>query len=158
MTRWGDELVPNQFDPSLPYAVQLAACGPAAAVAFARFLGRNPSLADVVQLARTVGWSESGGMNGVSNLMALLAAMDVPARILWGGDWEPIIDEASRNRPVIVSTPGHYFCADRYDPATGTLHVGNSGSPALKYGSKWMQLSEMERLEGAVQASIYLNT
>lgn len=59
--------MPNQFDPSLAYAVQAAACGPAAAVAFARYLGHDPSLAEVVDLSRAVGWTEAAGMGGGEN-------------------------------------------------------------------------------------------
>jgi hypothetical protein len=148
-------LVPSQFDPSISPAEAKAACGPAAAVAFARASGKNTSLSQAVELARTVGWTTSGGMNGVSNQKRLLDKMGIPAVLDSSGDWSKIARTVSAGSPVTISTPGHYFVADSYDEQTGRFHVGASGT-AYQGGKEWMTCQEMEGLAGRANGTLVM--
>ncbi len=148
-------LVPSQFDPSISPAEAKAACGPAAAVAFARASGKDVSMRQAVDLARTVGWTVSGGMNGVANQKRLLDKMGIPSVLDTSGDWNKIAATASAGTPVTISTPGHYFVADGYDPQTQRFHVGSSGT-AYQGGKEWMTRQEMELLAGRVNGALVL--
>ncbi|MCL4370129.1 MAG: hypothetical protein M1380_04395 [Chloroflexi bacterium] len=149
-------LVPSQFDPSLSPQEAYAACGPAAAVAFARASGRDLSLREVVELAKTVGWTPVGGMNGVANQKRLLEKIGVPVRLDGSGDWNRVVETASSGQPVTISTPGHYFVADAYDPKTGRFHVGASGT-SYRSGKEWMTRQEMEGLAGRINGTLVMD-
>ncbi len=150
-------LVPSQFDPSLSPREANAACGPAAAVAFARASGRDLSLREAVELAKTVGWTPAGGMNGVANQKRLLEKIGVPVKLDGSGDWGRIVQTVSAGTPVTISTPGHYFVADGYDPKTGRFHVGASGT-SYRNGKEWMTREEMEGLAGRLNGSLVMDT
>ena len=145
VSQFGDKQLTNQE--------AYAACGPAAAVRFAQKFGRNPTLREAVDLARTVGWSEGQGMAGLGSEKALMDKMGVPTRQV-GADWSAIAKEAQTGNPVTISTPGHYFTADGYDPASGRFHVGRSGLD-LKGGSEWMTPGEMQGLMGGLQGALF---
>ncbi|MCR4375908.1 MAG: hypothetical protein NUW22_13775 [Acidobacteria bacterium] len=149
------DLVPNQFgDPSLSTDEAYAACGPAAAVAFARSNGRNPTLREALDLAKSVGWSAGGGMNGLGNQAALLQKMGIPAEMDQSGDWGKIEASARRGDPVTISTPVHYFVADAYDPRTGQYHVGASGT-AFRSGKPWMTQQEITAIGGGLNGALF---
>ncbi|MHB1162742.1 MAG: C39 family peptidase [Chloroflexota bacterium] len=150
-------LVPSQFDRTLTPQEANAACGPAAAVAFARASGRDLSLRQAVDLARTVGWTPTGGMNGVANQKRLLEKIGVSARLDSSGDWEKIVRTVSAGVPVTISTPGHYFVADEYDPRTGRFHVGASGT-AYRNGKEWMTREEIEGAAGRIDGTLVMDT
>lgn len=154
----GGALVPNQFgDPSLSTDEAYAACGPAAAVAFARSQGRNPSLREALDLAKQVGWTAQGGMNGMGNQQRLLKAMGLEADV--GAADERNMAQAVQGGAVVsVSTAAHYFVADAYNPKTGQFHVGASGR-AVRRGD-WMTLGEMEQRSielagGGINGALY---
>lgn len=148
-------VTPSQFgDPELTAEEAYAACGPAAAVAFARANGRNPTLAEALALAREVGWTAEGGMNGVANQKALLDRLGVEATLDGAASRESVVRALNEGRHVTISTPGHYFVATDYDPETDKFYVGNSGT-AYKKGAPWMSLTEMEAIGGRMQAALY---
>lgn len=147
--------VPNQFgDPTLSAAEAAAACGPAAAVAFARANGRNPTLREAVDLAKRLGWTEAGGMNGVANQQRLLERMGVAAELDAGATAATIGERARAGEMVTVSTPKHYYVVDGYDPTTGRVHVGQSGL-ARQGGSTWMTLEDIARRDGGINGALY---
>src|SRR5215471_11329686 len=129
-----------------------AACGPAAAIRFAQMYGRNPTLREATDLAAQVGWTPQNGMAGLSSEGALFDRMNIPHRTV-GADWNALAREASSGNPVVISTPGHYFTADAYDPSTGAFHVGQSGKD-LKAGSEWMTPQQMEGVMGRLQGGL----
>lgn len=149
-------LVPCQFDSSLSAREAYAACGPAAAVAFARAIGKNPSVREVLDLAKTVGWTPEGGMNGVVNQKRLLDKLGIQAKLDTSIDWDRIAGIASSGTPVTISTPGHYFVADAYDPQTERFHVGASGT-AYRGGKEWMTRQEIEELAGALNGALTIS-
>ena len=81
-------LTPNQLfgSAALTPAEALAACGPAAAVAFANATGRAVSLDKAVAVAREVGWTPARGMSGPYGQLSLLQKLNIPATIEAGVD------------------------------------------------------------------------
>ncbi|HYW88830.1 MAG TPA: transglycosylase SLT domain-containing protein, partial [Chloroflexota bacterium] len=146
----------SQFgDPQLTTDEAYSACGPAAAVRFAQAYGRNPTLREATDLAKSVGWTPGSGMAGISSEQQLLDKMGIPTRLV-GADPSAIAQEAQTGNPVTISTPGHYFYADGYNPQTGQFHVGRSGLD-LKQGAEWMTLQQMTNLMGPVQGALFAN-
>jgi flagellar protein FlgJ len=143
----------SQFgDKQLTAAEAYAACGPAAAVRFAQMFGRNPSLREATDLASKVGWTAASGMAGLGSESRLFDEMQIPHRQI-GADWTALAREAQSGNPVTISTPGHYFTADSYDPSTGAFHVGSSGTD-LRGGSEWMTPDQMESRMGKLQGGL----
>lgn len=107
-----------------------AACGPAAAVAFARATGHDLNLDEAVVAARKVGWTAWQGMEGPRSELALLASLGIEAHQRGESedeiDWDRVIGDVQAGLPVMVVTARHYYVAEKYDPATGQLDFGNS--------------------------------
>jgi hypothetical protein len=148
--------VPNQFAASLSPSEAYAACGPVAAVAVARFLGRNPTVAEALDRAKLTGWTAAGGMNGIYNELRLLDSMHIPAHIETPVNWRHVQQEASSGNPVIISTPGHYWVIDDFDPRSGAYHVGRSGL-AYRGGAEWMTANQMQQLAGQANGALYID-
>ncbi|MBV9354660.1 MAG: glucosaminidase domain-containing protein [Chloroflexi bacterium] len=147
-------VVPDQFHVGLPPAEAYAACGPVAAIAFAQAYGRNPSVSEVMDLAKASGWTVDGGMNGIANEKRLLDSLGLPARLEDHVDWTTVQSEVDAGNPVIFSTPKHYFVADRYDPARDAYHVGQSGL-ALRGGSAWLTASQIAGMGNGLNGALY---
>ena len=143
----------SQFgDKQLSASESYAACGPAAAARFAQLYGRNPTLREATDLAAQVGWTQAGGMAGLQSESKLFDAMQIPHRTV-GADWNALQREAQSGNPVVISTPGHYFTADNYDPSSGAFHVGASGTD-LRGGSEWMTADQMQARMGQLQGGL----
>jgi flagellum-specific peptidoglycan hydrolase FlgJ len=151
-------LVPDQLgDPQLSYAEAQAACGPAAAVAFARAYGREPTLREATDLAKQVGWTPDAGMAGPGSQLKLLTSMGVPARLEQGADWAKIQQDVQSGNPVTISTPAHYFVATDYDPVSGKFNFEKSGSVMSRQGgSEWMTPEQVMKISPP-QATLYLD-
>ncbi len=147
--------VPNQFASGLAAVEAYAACGPVAAVAMARWLGRNPTVSEALLRAKQTGWTAAGGMNGIANEKRLLDVMQIPARLETPVNWQHVRLDAVNRNPVIISTTGHYWVIDDYDFTTRKFHVGNSGL-AYRGGSEWMSDSEIQLLGGQVNGALYV--
>jgi hypothetical protein len=156
---------PNQIDAAtsegLDYETALAVCGPAAAIAFARKNGRSPTMQEALGLAKQVGWTVDAGMAGPQSERNLLTSMGVASRLVDGSpDWNAVAADVQRGNPVIISTPGHYFVAERYDPQTGRFDFGNSAAILRKAGGQtWFTPDEMAQLGmGAPRASLFMDS
>jgi hypothetical protein len=157
------DLTPNQLtaDGTLTREEALAACGPAAAVAFSRARGREVTLAQAVAVARGVGWTAERGMAGPASQVALLKRLGVQATLEAGIDRAKIAREVTAGRPVIVHLvggAGHYLVAERYDPQARRYDFGQ-GTAVLKAagGRRWFGLDELASLGvGTPANAIYL--
>lgn len=160
-------LTPNQMfgGGGLTVREALAACGPAAAVAFANAVGRPVSLDRAVTVARTVGWTPAHGMRGPHSEVALLQRLNVPVTLEAGLNAARIKNELLAGRPVIIRTggrgsglPGHYFVAERIDPSTGRLDLAQSALVLRRSGGRrWYGLGEISSLgTGTPTHVIYL--
>ena len=125
-------ITPDQLkdSPTLSSWEAYAACGPAAAVAFARAIGHDMTLDQATVAARTVGWNGWSGMAGPRSELALLASVGITAHQRGESedtiDWERVIGDVQAGIPVMVVTERHYYVAEGYDPETGKLDFGNS--------------------------------
>lgn len=148
----------SQFgDPALSPAEAMSACGPAAALAFARVNGRNPTLREAVDLAKSVGWTPDAGMAGPASEQALLRKMGMDADLQSSPDWSRVTADVQSGRPVIVSTPRHYFTVSDYDPSTNRYYVGSSGTD-LKGGKEWLSADELVSQGRGVNGVLHLST
>lgn len=135
----------------------LAACGPAAVVAFAIANGgRAPrTISEAVAAAKLVGWT-TAGMGGPGNEQRLLAASGMSSTLTVPTPTAPISEAqiqqaANTGAGAIISTTGHYFTASGYDETTGKYNVGTSGSDLRAApGETQMTLARMVELEGSV--------
>ena len=148
-------VVPNQFASNLSAQEAYAACGPVAAVAVARWLGRNPTVAEALEYAKRTGWTVQGGMNGIANEKRLLDAMNVKSRMASTVNWQHVQSEAVHGNPVIVSTPNHYWVIDNYDARTQRYHVGQSGL-VYRGGAEWMSAADIQHLGGGLNGALYV--
>jgi hypothetical protein len=107
-----------------------AACGPAAAVAFARAVGHDLTLDQAAAAARMVGWNGWLGMAGPRSEIALLASVGIDAHQRGESEdtvaWDRVIGDVQAGLPVMVVTPLHYYVAEGYDAQTGKFDFGNS--------------------------------
>ena len=155
------EIATSQFgDPQLTAEEAYAACGPAAAVAFARANGQNPTLKQALELAKKVGWSAAGGMNGIGNQLALLGKLGVAAIMEQTIDGAKIARDVMGGNPVTISSAGHYFVASDYDENSKKFYVGTSGTDVRR--SAWMSLAEMDQRSrelagGGLNGVLYLD-
>jgi hypothetical protein len=125
-----------------------AACGPAAAVAFARAIGHDLTLDQSVAAARQVGWTPWAGIPGPRAELALLASLGIPAHQSGESedtiDWARVIGDVQAGVPVMVVTSGHYYVAEGYDPSTGKLDFGSSAMVLAAAGHKrWFAPDEL---------------
>lgn len=140
---------------TLSKAEASSACGPAAAVAFARFLGKGTTLDDAAKVARSVGWS-TAGMKGPDSQVALLDKLGVKAK-KEPIDWERVKKTVLEGKPVIIDTPQHYWVVEGYDAATGKFEFGKSGSAlAQAKGKTQFTPAEVDKMSGAARNAIYL--
>ncbi len=155
-------VIPNQFgaDQELTREQAAAACGPAAAVAFARIYGRNPTLREAVMVAQEAGlWTAAAGMGGPTAEVALLDKMGVPSHQEQGVDWAKVQASVVGGTPVILDTPGHYFAVTGYNAQSGAFNFGASGS-VLPGGRAEMTPAQIQALGpsyGNIRTSIYPN-
>ena len=125
-------ITPDQLKDSATLAPweTYAACGPAAAVAFARATGHDLTLDQATAAARTVGWTAWSGMAGPRSELALLASIGITAHQRGESedtiDWERVIGDVQAGIPVMVVTPLHYYVAEGYDADTRKFDFGNS--------------------------------
>src|SRR5579859_2137763 len=150
---------PSQFGLGLSDSEAYAACGPAAAMAFARATGQNPTADQAMALAKSVGWSAAQGMAGPSSEIDLLTKMGVPSHLEAGADPNKIAQDVQNGNPVMISTPGHYFVVDgvrQNQDGTQSFHTGTSGTD-LKAGSDWMSLEQMQAVMGKAQGTLYMD-
>lgn len=150
-------LISNQFDyqtdQELTPAEAAAACGPTAALAFARYAGRNPTIGEALQLAKQNGWTPSLGMAGPQSEVSLLGALGVHSTYTPGYQAQDVANEVGQGRPVILDTPNHYYAVDDFNPQTGLFHVGGSGL-ALRGGSEWMSWNQIAQHGNGVRGAI----
>jgi hypothetical protein len=147
----------SQFDLGLSAQAAYAACGPAAAIAFANTYGRYPTPNEAMQLASSVGWTADSGMAGVSSEQQLLGKMGIPTKLESTVDWNHVAADAANGNPVILDTPGHYFYVSGVRQGQNGLefNVGTSGTD-LRQGSQWMSAAQIGGVGmGAVRAALY---
>ena len=90
-----------------------------------------------------------------------MQAMGIDAHVDWNVDWTRVKGELAAGRPVVISSPGHYFVAERLNQ-DGTIDFGQSagvlraaGAPGNKRTS--YRPEELASLGmGSARAVIYM--
>jgi hypothetical protein len=152
--KWGDDITSDVaqarlmrdpsfravVDSSLTQAEANSICGPIAARAFVRANGRDITLRESIELARSVGFNPSQGMAGIQSQQKLLTKMGVDSEItpIDAFRWAQEVDQ---DKPVIINSGAHYWVATKHDKANGKFYVGSTGL-ALG-GSEWMSIGDM---------------
>lgn len=154
VAQFGGYLAEHGFSPE---AVK-SACGPIALAGQMYGLGIPGTPEGVMQIARGYGWDESAGMSGFDpatgtrpgNGPANFAAM---AGACWVGETSLSADEVAGvlwdGRFVVISTPAHYYLAQRPSRTDDELYVGNTGRSRIG-GGPWMSLARIIELDGAL--------
>lgn len=144
---------PSQFqDPqNQAYAVLGSICGPEVAAAFARYYGKNISPDQIMQVARQYGlWSVQTGMHGPQAQKMLLDKLGIPTQFSPEVNLNAINQSLQAGQTAAVSTPGHYYFLQGYNPNTGQYDTGDSGT-AYANGSRYMTAQQMQAQSGAFQ-------
>lgn len=135
-----------------------ALCGPVAAVLAAASHGKDWTVAQAKGIATKLGlWDAGNGMHGLQSEVDLLKQAGVDASTGAADETRLAKDALSGNTPI-VSTDGHYFVLQGYDPQTGKFDTGTTGSDKIfKGGSRWLTLGEMQNLAGTIQGAAYMD-
>lgn len=146
----------NTMDKPVSLAEAQAACGPIIAQALTRIAsqdGKPVTYGEAMEAGALSGWTAGGGMNGIQNQSKLLTRVGVQHEV---GAFDALkaSREVSEERPVIISTNGHYFLSTDYNSETGKHYVGATGR-AYTGGSEWMSPADMERISGKINGAIY---
>jgi hypothetical protein len=163
---WGDNLAPDQIketlNAGLDWDAALATCGVAAAVAFARANGRNPTFKEALDLAQASGeWNKGVGMKrGTTGQIELLRKMGVDATARPVNESE-VAQTVTNGQPVQINAHGgggHFYVASGYNPQTRQFYFGNSASILKASGGRqWFRLDELSSLGvGTPTDAIYL--
>ncbi|MCW2925817.1 MAG: Peptidase like family [Thermoleophilia bacterium] len=148
------QLTPDQFSAKRGGD---AACGPAAAVAISRFLGKDLDIDTAVNEAEKVGWTANDGMAGPASEQKLLSNLGIKSHLEEGVDWEKVKKTVMAGTPVIIDTPTHYWVAERYDPKTGRFDFGKSGSVFKNEDRTWYTPEEMKAHGAGARAAIFID-
>lgn len=127
------------------------ACGPIAVAALAQQNGVNASVGDIAKAAQAAG--EFDPSRGVTNESAFVP--NALKRLGLTGvkmDQQAALTRMSNGRATAISTPGHYFVGQGYDPSTGQVDTGNSGPAYASHGGqRYMTLEQIRQSGGGIQ-------
>lgn len=133
-----------------------ALCGPVAAVLAAAAHGADWTVAQAKGIATKLGlWDAGNGMHGLDSEVQLLKQAGVNATT-GAADEQRLAQDAQNGNTPIVSTDGHYFVLQGYDPASGKFDTGTTGT-IYRGGSRWLSLADMQRLAGNIQGAAYID-
>jgi hypothetical protein len=140
-------ITPSQINDAKGFDDQWTLCGPIAAVAASRYAGKPVSLAEARKLASDNNhYTPGGGMHGPDSEVALLKDLGIASHTEAPVNWEKVKQQVQSGKPVIISTPQHYFVIEDYNANTGKFECGNS---ALAMNESRGQQTEMSPAEFA---------
>jgi hypothetical protein len=155
----GGDYTVNQFDPNQfsdpsnrAYDILSSFCGPELALTFSRYLGKSLTPDMALQISQQYGYRRGMGMSGPQSEDSLLTALGIPHEYRTGVDWSSLSQQVQSGAIAGVSTPGHYFALEGFNPTTGQFDTGNSGT-AYRAGSRYLTPAQITSLGGAPQAS-----
>ncbi|MBC7460179.1 MAG: C39 family peptidase [Thermoleophilia bacterium] len=128
------------------------ACGIAAAMAFIRFQGGDPAPSDMLATSAAYGYTSDAGFATDSMRTMLADQFGVATNVQRPPDFEVVKQQLLSGKPVIVSTIGHFWVLEGYDPATDTYNVGPTARPYGRWdGNPWMTAEAMRTLSRSDQ-------
>jgi len=138
-------ITPSQVTDAAGFSDQWSLCGPIAAVAASRATGKPVSLEEARNVALQGGnYTPGDGMHGPDSEVRLLKDLGIPAHTESPVNWDKVKEQLAAGKPVILSTPKHYFVIEGYNEKTGKFDCGNSALAMKASGGTQTELSPSE--------------
>jgi len=89
----------------------------------------------------------------------LLKDLSIPSHTETPVNWDKVKEQVQSGKPVIISTPNHYFVVEGYNAQTGKFDCGNSALAMKASGGTQTELSpdELARWGGGAPTAIILD-
>ncbi len=138
-------ITPSQITDAAGFSDQWSLCGPIAAVAASKATGKPVSLEQARNVALQGGnYTPGDGMHGAESEVRLLKDLGIPAHTESPVNWDKVKQQLQSGKPVIISTPKHYFVIEGYNEKTGKFDCGNSALAMKASGGTQTELSPEE--------------
>jgi hypothetical protein len=138
-------ITPSQITDAAGFSDQWSLCGPIAAVAASRAMGKPVSLEQARSVALQGGnYTPGDGMHGAESEVRLLKDLGIPSHTETPVNWDEVKEQLKAGKPVIISTPAHYFVIEGYNEKTGKFDCGNSALAMKASGGTQTELSPSE--------------
>ncbi|HYH98495.1 C39 family peptidase [Hyalangium sp.] len=138
-------ITPSQITDAAGFSDQWSLCGPIAAVAASRATGKPVSLEQARSVALQGGnYTPGDGMHGAESEVRLLKDLGIPSHTETPVNWDKVKEQLQAGKPVIISTPAHYFVIEGYNEKTGKFDCGNSALAMKASGGTQTELSPSE--------------
>jgi hypothetical protein len=138
-------ITPSQISDAAGFSDQWSLCGPIAAVAASRAMGKPVSLEEARSVALQGGnYTPGAGMHGAESEVRLLKDLGIASHTESPVNWDTVKQQLQSGRPVIISTPNHYFVIEGYNAQTGKFDCGNSALAMKASGGTQTELSPEE--------------
>lgn len=126
-----------------------SACGPIAAQGSARILGIPLDMRSVFDTigARSDLWTPNDGMSGSNAFLEALTLFGMSGAFI---DADRARIASWEGRPVVFSTPKHYYCAQRPARNDQDFYVGNTGLARIN-GTVWMSPDTIRVRDGGLE-------
>lgn len=129
--RWQDAYGPNGDRGLISAQVTAVDCGPNAWATLMRSRGYNVDPREAFKYARNTGYHNGQEFTGPANMVRMLnqesglqASMSPISPD--GKGWDKIDQELAEGRPVILSSPDHYWVIAAKNPQTGQYYAGKT--------------------------------
>jgi hypothetical protein len=137
--RWQDAYGPNG-ERMISRQVTEVDCGPNAFSTILRSRGYNVDPGVAFRFARQHEYHNGSEFTGPDNMVRMLrqeAGLNATSVSISpdGANWDKVDQELTEGRPVMISSPGHYWVITAKNPATGQYYVGQT---ALRNNPEWM--------------------
>lgn len=138
-------ITPSQITDAARFPDQWSLCGPIAATAAARALGKNVTLDQAREVGmRNGNYGYDEGMRGPESQVRMMRDLGMQAHTENPVNWDKVKEQLAQGRPVIMSTPKHYFVIEGYNAQTGKFDCGNSALAMKASGGTQTELSPAE--------------
>lgn len=138
--RWQDAYGPNGEKGLISHQVTEIDCGPNAFSTIMRSRGYNNDPREAYAFALAHRYHDGNQFTGPDNMVNMLnkeAGLQATSVAIdpSGKNWDQIDKELAEGRPVMLSSPGHYWVVSAKDPATGKYYAG---ATTLRGNPEWM--------------------
>ncbi len=138
-------ITPSQIHDAAGFSDQWSLCGPIAAVAASKATGKPVTLEQARSVALQGGnYTPGDGMHGAESEVRLLKDLGIPSHTETPVNWDKVKQQLQSGKPVIISTPKHYFVIEGYNEKTGKFDCGNSALAMKASGGTQTELSPEE--------------
>jgi hypothetical protein len=138
--RWQEAYGPNGERGLISRQVTDVDCGPNAFATILRSRGYNVDPSQAFKFARMTNYHDGNQFRGPDMMVQMLqkeAGLKATSVQIApnGQNWDKIDQELAEGRPVMLSSPGHYWVVSAKDPTTGKYYAG---ATTLRGNPEWM--------------------